>query len=101
MVIVLASISVKPECHSEFLEIFKANVPAVKAEQGCIEYSPTLDVDAGLPPQVLDKDVVTIVEKWESLDALQVHLTAPHMLVYRDKVEKMVTDVSLKVLQEV
>lgn len=100
MIIVLASISVKPEKKKEFIDIFKANVPAVKAENGCIEYSPTIDIDTGLPPQVLDENVVTIVEKWESPEALQAHLSAPHMLQYKEDVKDMVTDVSLKVLQE-
>ena len=53
MVHVIASISVKPGCLARFLEIFKANVPAVKAEPGCIEYRPAVDVASGLPPQRL------------------------------------------------
>jgi quinol monooxygenase YgiN len=51
--------------------------------------------------QVLDKNVVTILEKWESLEALHAHLGSPHMLDYREKAKNVVESVSVKVLQEV
>lgn len=100
MISVIASIRVKPGKVLEFLEIFKANVPKVRQEKGCIEYFPAVDVDSGLPPQTLDKNMVTILEKWESLETLRDHLAAPHMLAYKAKVKDIVEDLSLKVLQE-
>jgi quinol monooxygenase YgiN len=100
MINVIASIRIKPGGLAEFLEIFKANMPAVRKEKGCIEYFPSVDIDAKLPPQVLDENVVTIIEKWESLEALRDHLASSHMLSYRDKVKNIVTGLSLKVLQE-
>ena len=99
MIYVIASISVKPEGKAKFLEIFKANIPAVRAEAGCLEYQPTVDAETGLPPQQLNPSVVTIIEKWSSLDALRVHLAAPHMTAYREKVKDLVTGLELKVLQ--
>lgn len=100
MINVIASIRVKTGNLSELLNIFKSNVPSVLEETGCIEYFPTIDIDADVPPQSLDENVVTVIEKWESLDALHDHLTSPHMLAYRDKVKDIVDDVSLKVLKE-
>ena len=100
MINVIASIRVKAGKLPEFVEIFKSNVPNVREERGCIEYFPTVDINADLPPQSLDENVVTIIEKWESLDALRDHLKAPHMLSYKEKVKDMVEDLSLKVLQE-
>ena len=100
MINVIASIRVKAGKRSEFLEVFKSNVPNVREEKGCIEYLPTVDIDADLPPQVLDENVVTIIEKWESLEALRDHLVAPHMLSYKEKVQDIVEDLSVKVLQE-
>ena len=85
---------------SEFVEIFKSNVPNVREERGCIEYFPTVDINADLPPQSMDENVVTIIEKWESLEALRDHLKAPHMLSYKEKVKDIVEDLSLKVLKE-
>jgi len=100
MINVIASIRVKAGRRSAFLEIFKSNVPTVREERGCIKYSPAVDIDADLPPQTLDGNVVTIIEKWESLEALRDHLKAPHMLAYREKVKDIVEDLSIKVLEE-
>jgi len=100
MINVLASIKVKAGKRTEFLKIFKANVPLVKNEKGCIEYCPTIDFDTKIPVQILNADIVTIIEKWESIEALKIHLAAPHMLAYKEKVKDIVESVSLKVLQE-
>ena len=100
MICVIASIKVKEGAREAFLEIFHGNVPRVKAEQGCLEYLPTIDIDSGLTSQTLDELTVTILEKWESLEALGAHLASPHMLCYRVKVKNLVEGVSLKVLQQ-
>jgi len=98
MINVLAAIEVKEGRLAEFLAIFKANVPNVLAEEGCIEYAPTVDVATGLAPQVLDKNIVTIIEKWESVEHLHAHLAAPHMLAYKAQVKDIVVGVALKIL---
>lgn len=100
MIHVIASVRVKSGKVPEFLKIFKANVPLVKTEKGCIEYIPTVDVNADLPPQIMDEDIVTIIEAWESLESLGNHLGAPHMAAYREKVSAIVENVTIKVLQE-
>ena len=100
MIHVIATIRVKEGRLSDFLEIFKVNMFKVRKERGCIEYAPTVDIDAELPPQILDENVVTVIERWETLEALRDHLKAPHMLAYREKVKDIVGGVTLKVLQE-
>ena len=100
MINVIASIHVKDGRLSDFIEIFKSNVPNVLQEEGCIEYVPTIDVPTGLPPQALDKNVVTIIEKWRRLEDLLAHLSAPHMLAYKEQVKDLVDKVSLKVLEK-
>lgn len=99
MINVIASIHVKAGRLSGFLKIFKALMPKVRKEKGCIEYFPAVDVDAGLPSQLLNDNVVTIIERWEDLEALRDHLAAPHMLAYREEVKDIVEEVSLKILQ--
>ncbi len=101
MVHVIASVHVKTGKISDFLEIFKTNMVRVREERGCIEYFPVVDVDAALPPQVLDENVVTIIERWENLEALRDHLGSEGMLAYREKVSGIVEGVSLKVLREI
>ena len=100
MIHVLASITVKASEHDAFLEIFKANIPKVLMEEGCLEYSATVDSPSEVPIQEANPNVVTVVEKWETFSHLQAHFTAPHMLEYKAKVEGMVEDVSLKILQD-
>ena len=100
MINVIASIRVKAGRLPEFVEIFKSNLPNVREERGCIEYFPSVDINADLPPQSMDENVVTIIEKWESVEALHDHLKAPHMLSYKEKVKDIVEDLSLKVLKE-
>ncbi len=100
MIHVLASISVKQDKVSEFLQIFKDNVPTVKAEEGCIYYAPCMDLATGFPSQEMDDCMVTVVEQWESLDHLKAHAVAPHMMEYRKKVKEMVVGESLKILEE-
>ena len=100
MINVIASIHIKEGRLSEFIEIFKTNIPKVLEEKGCVEYVPTIDIPTGLPLQKLNNNIVTIIEKWGSLEDLQTHLRAPHMLAYKEKVKNLVDKVSLKVLTE-
>lgn len=99
MVNVIASIRVKEGQRSDFIEIFKSNIPAVLEEEGCIRYAPAVDIETDLPAQSLDANSVTVIEKWNTLSDLKAHLEAPHMLKFRDRVKGMVEDVSLKVLE--
>jgi quinol monooxygenase YgiN len=97
---VIANIEVKSGRRDEFLRLFRENVPNVLAEDGCIRYEPSLDVDTGIPVQGgVRENVVTIVEAWESLEHLKAHLEAPHMAVYREKVAGMVAGVTLQVVE--
>ena len=100
MIHVIASITVKASEREAFLEIFKGNVPKVLEEEGCAEYSATVDFPTELPIQESNENVVTVVEKWETFAHLEAHFTAPHMLEYKAKVEGMVEDVSLKILKD-
>lgn len=101
MINVIASIKVTSSQLDAFIEIFKSNIPNVLNEEGCLEYSATIDFKTDIPIQVIDASIVTIIEKWESYPHLQTHLIAPHMLEYKTKVENMVESVSLKILENV
>lgn len=100
MISVLASVKLKSGTRDEFLKHFINNVPAVLEEAGCIEYFPAIDVESGLANQQKDPDSVTVIEKWESIEALQLHLKATHMTVYKENVKHIVESLSLKVLEQ-
>jgi len=102
MVHVIATLEIAPGKRDEYLALFADLVPKVKAEQGCIAYGPTIDVDSGLGPQQPVRDnVVTVVEQWESLDALSAHIAAPHMAEYKEAVKDIVVGLDLQVLKPV
>ena len=100
MIYVLATIQIAEGRRADFVQIFGANVSNVLAEEGCIEYEPTVDLGTDLASQPdVRPDVVVVVEKWESMEALEAHLVAPHMLEYRKKVKEMVVGASLQILE--
>jgi quinol monooxygenase YgiN len=103
MIHVIATIEIREGQREAFLAEFRKIIPLVRAEAGCLAYGPTVDLPAtGLPLQVPPRDnVVTIVEQWESLEALQAHLQAPHMLAYRPRVKDLVVSTRLHLLQPV
>ncbi len=98
MIDVIASIRVKDGHRDEFIEKFKANLPAVLAEDGCMHYYPAVDAESGLAAQRTDPDTVTIVERWESIEALQAHSQAPHMASFRETVKDIVDGMRLTVV---
>ncbi len=100
MIHVIATIRVRPGSRAAFLTEFHRLVPTVRAEEGCLDYGPTVDVQTDIAAQVPRReDVVTVLERWESLDALKAHLAAPHMAKYRERVKDLVADVSLQILE--
>ena len=100
MVNVIATVQVKEGRISDFINLFKSVVPKVKAEKGCIEYFPAVDLPTGMPPQVLNENEVTIIEKWESLDDLNAHMSTPHMAEHMEKEKDLVEKASIRILQE-
>jgi quinol monooxygenase YgiN len=97
MIHVLAIITAKPGLRDEILKEFRANMPAVHAEKGCIEYGPATDAEGFAAGAKLGPDTFVVIEKWESMDALKAHAAAPHMSAYaaktRDKVANRVIHV--------
>ena len=86
MIHVVAVITAKPGERAAILDAFRANVPAVLAEDGCIEYSAVIDTANGPAFQTpAGPDTFMVIEKWASLEALQAHATAPHMAAYAAK----------------
>jgi quinol monooxygenase YgiN len=100
MIHVIATIRTAAERREDLLAAFREVVPLVRAEAGCLEYGAAVDLQTAIAgqPAVRD-DVVTVVEKWESVAALEAHLAAPHMLRHRERVKGFVTGVEIRVLE--
>ena len=99
MIHVLAIIEAVPGKRAAVLEAFKANVPAVKAEAGCIEYGAAIDAEGvGSFQAPLGPDAFVVIEKWESLEALGAHARAAHMAAYAAQTKEFVAKRTLHVL---
>ena len=99
MVHVLAIITAKPGLRDEILTAFRANVPTVQAEDGCIEYGATIDTEGvGSLQTPVGGDTFVVVEKWDSLAALKAHAAAPHMAAYGASVKDLIASRVIHVL---
>ena len=102
MIHVIATIELNPGCRDDYIKILRNNVPNVKAEDGCLAYEPTIDIESGLPIKSEIRDnVVTIVEAWETLEALHAHLKTEHMAAYSEAVQDYVAGLTVRVLKPV
>ena len=100
MIHVIAVITAKPGQRDSVLTPFRANVPAVRAEKGCIEYGAAIDADPALKFQTaFGPDTFVVVEKWESMDALKLHAAAPHMVAYAGKTKDFIASRAIHILQ--
>ncbi len=102
MVHVVAVITGNPGMRDRILEAFRANVPAVHAEDGCIEYGATTDADGlGRFQTRFGEDTFVVMEKWASVDALKAHAAAPHMAAYAAKTKDLIASRVIHVLSPV
>ena len=99
MIHVIAIITAKSGMREDILREFRANMPAVHAEKGCIEYGPATDTpDFGKIQTPLGPDTFVVIEKWESPEALRAHAAAPHMAAYAAKTKDMIASRVIHVL---
>ena len=100
MICVIATIEVAAGRRDELLALLQEVVPKVRSEEGCIEYTPMIDVSSGLEAQYPPREnAIVIVEKWESLDALKAHLSTLHMAEYFEQAERLRLSMSLRIVQ--
>lgn len=69
-VVVLATLHPRPGRLAEALEVVRANVPTVHAEQGCLTYA---------VHTAQDPERIVFVERWTTPEALAAHGASPHM----------------------
>ena len=99
MIHVVAIITTKPGQREAVLSAVRANLPAVRAEKGCIEYGPAVDADGiGSFQTKAGPDTIFVIEKWQDAEALKAHAVAPHMTAYAAKVKDLVASRVIHVL---
>ena len=70
-VVVVGSFSARPGKEREAEEAFRAVLEPTHAEQGCVLYALHRGVD--------DPRRLTFIERWDSREALDAHLSSPHI----------------------
>jgi quinol monooxygenase YgiN len=99
MIHVIAIITAKPGQREAILREFRANIAAVRAEDGCIEYAPAIDADGmGSFQTRFGEDTFVVIEKWRDAAALKAHAAAPHMAAYAGKVKDLIASRIIHVL---
>ena len=99
MIHVIAIITAKPGQRDSILAAAKANIPAVLAEDGCVEYGPAIDAEGlGGFQTKFGPDTFVFIEKWRDAQALKAHAAAPHMAAYAAKVKDLVASRVIHVL---
>ena len=100
MIHVIAIITAKPGQRDAILDAARANIPAVLAEDGCIEYAPAVDAEGlGSFQTKFGPDTFVFVEKWRDAQALKAHAAAPHMAAYAAKVKDLIASRVIHVLE--
>lgn len=91
MIFVIASIVLKPGMRTEFVKkAHELTIPKTREEDGCITYE--LTTSAG------DPNLAIFVERWESREALQAHLSSDHMAAWRPVSGPMIETRTIEVI---
>ncbi|MGB9688114.1 putative quinol monooxygenase [Thermogutta sp.] len=102
MIHVLAQIVVKPGQREKVLEEFLKIVDQVRTEPGCLEYGAAVEIPSGIPVQVPIRDnVIHVIEKWESLEALRQHLQATPLQTFLQQAGPSIEQIVASVLKPV
>ena len=100
MIHVVAIITAKAGMREAILKEFRANMLAVHAEKGCIEYGPAIDAEGvGSFQAKFGPDTFVVIEKWENPEALRAHAGSPHMGAYAAKTRDIIASRVIHVLQ--
>jgi quinol monooxygenase YgiN len=100
MIYVFATIELVEGMRDQFLTAQRELLPLVRAEAGCVEYTPTVEVPLADPAKTPPRtNCIFMQERWESLPALRTHLTAPHMKAFREKVQGLIAGVKVEVFE--
>lgn len=102
MINVVAIITAKSGQRENILAAFRANVPLVRSERGCIEYGAAKDAENALSFQTtFGPDTFVVIEKWEDMEALGAHAAAPHMVAYGAKTRDLIANRIIHILSPI
>lgn len=102
MIHVIAFLHLHPGRRDEFLATLRDLTPLVRAEAGCLEYTPAVDHAPFMGFQSpIGDDTVIVVEKWANPAALDAHIEAPHMKAWGKRVAALMSRRTIHVLDPI
>ncbi|NKF23508.1 putative quinol monooxygenase [Solimonas marina] len=84
MLKVLSHVRAKPESAATLRELFRASLPATRAEPGCIRYV--------MLEHRRDPALLAFVEEWADDAAFKQHFTTPHMIALAAQLDTLVAE---------
>ncbi len=88
MINIVAVISAKPGKRAEILAAFRAYLPTVLAEDGCIEYTALIDTEGVNRIQTpIGTDTFMVIEKWSNLEALKAHAVSANTATFSARID--------------
>lgn len=83
MIILHATIQIKPGRREEAIPVFLQMQAATRQEEGCLEYTFVSTLE--------NPDTFMAVERWENLACLQSHFDSAHMTLFKEQRADLVT----------
>ena len=78
MIIVNVEVSVEPGAADKARDAVKAMEQATRKEPGCLKYAFSVDLS--------DPGMIRVIERWESMEAIQNHMKSPHMADFQNAI---------------
>ena len=102
MIQILVTMIVKEGRMAEFIAVCEELRPLVLVEKGCQAYEYAREIASPLGIQEpINADRVTLIERWDSLDALKEHMETPHMKEAGPKMKDLRSSVAARVLESI
>ena len=99
MIHIVCTFIVKEGKMEEYLAVSQKLRAQVLVEKGCVEYSFAVEYKSTLPIQdKVNKNRVTLIEKWETKKHLEAHREAPHMKEFGPKLRALRESATARVM---
>jgi len=99
MINIVAVITANPGKRSEVLADFRAYLPTVLAEDGCIEYTAFIDTEGVSRIQTpIGADTFMVIEKWSNLETLKAHAVSASTATFAARIDPLLVSRVIHVL---
>ncbi|MFM9873415.1 MAG: putative quinol monooxygenase [Fimbriimonadaceae bacterium] len=89
MVVLIAHVSIKSDCVSQFLSHANAMLAPSRAEEACISY------DFYTKPE--DPTQLVFVEEWKTREGLEQHFNFPYFIQFQTNIAELVNSVEINI----